>query len=292
MPFVLDRRFFLRRSVAAGVALPLLRRFAFAQPKQEMHLALLSDTHIAADRGDAYRGFSPHQNLKQVLAQVQQTSFDAMLINGDLARAEGKPGDYEALTEYLEPLAQKMPLAITMGNHDDRKNARSSFASLDGEVQPVEKKFVNVIDAGALEFLLLDSLMVTNIAAGQLGESQREWLLGYLKKGGNKPRVVIVHHNPDPADDNGLVDASTLLDILDPAHSVKAVIFGHTHSWRHEERHGLHLVNVPAVGYNFKDSEPVGWTDAFFSDKEARLRLNAIGGNTTRNGEVLVLKWR
>ena len=292
MPLLLDRRSFLTHSLAVASGSLAIARFSLAQPKPEVHWALLSDTHIAADQSDSYRGFSPHNNLKQALAQVQKTSFDAMLINGDLARAEGKPDDYEVLNGYLEPLTQRMPLAITLGNHDDRKNARSSFAVLNGEAQLIEKKFVTVIDGGAAEFILLDSLMVTNIAAGQLGESQREWLRDYLKKQSGKPVTVIVHHNPDPKDDNGLVDAALLLDIVSPSANVKAVIFGHTHAWQHEQHHGLHLVNIPAVGYNFKDSEPVGWIDASFSAKEGRLKLNALAGNTTRNGEVLTLKWR
>jgi 3',5'-cyclic AMP phosphodiesterase CpdA len=267
-------------------------RYAFAQPKSEVHWAVLSDIHIAADKGDTYRGFHPHENLKTVLEKLRGVNFDAMLVNGDVARLEGKPADYEMVTEYLNPVTEKLPIAITLGNHDDRKNARSAFASVSGEVQPVEKKFVMTIDAGPCEFVLLDSLMVTNIAAGQLGNSQREWLTGYLQANTSKPTIIFVHHNLDPDDDNALTDAAQLLAIVRPATNVKAVIYGHTHAWKHDKQNGIHVVNVPAVAYNFKDSEPIGWTDAYFSAKGARLKLNAIGGNTARNGETLELAWR
>ena len=176
MPLILDRRSFLKRAAgAAGVA--VVSRLALADnAKSEIHWALLSDIHIAANQNDVYRGFHPHENLRRVLDQVAATQFDSMLINGDLARQEGKPQDYAAIAGYVNPLAEKMPLLITMGNHDDRKNARSGIANFSGDVQPVERKLVTTLDTSPVGFILLDSLMATNIAAGQLGRAQREWL--------------------------------------------------------------------------------------------------------------------
>jgi 3',5'-cyclic AMP phosphodiesterase CpdA len=292
MPLLCDRRSFLKTALSTAAALPLAGRYAFSQTKAEAHWALLSDIHIAADRGNTYRGFRPHENLKNVLDKVRGQSFDAMVVNGDLARLQGLPADYEMVTEYLNPIAEKFPLVVTMGNHDDRKNARSAFTSIAGEVQPVEKKYVITIDGGPCEFVLLDSLLSTNVVPGQLGKSQRNWLANYVKTNTSKPAVLFVHHNLDADEDGALTDAERLLAIVRPAKNVKAIIYGHTHAWKHEQLDGIHLVNIPAVGYNFKDSEPVGWTDAYFSAKGARLKLNAIGGNMAHNGETLELPWR
>lgn len=290
MPLILDRRSFLKTSAIAAAATALHLRADEAKP--EVRWALLSDIHIAADAGDAYRGFHPHENVKRVLQDVRTKPFDMLVVNGDLARLEGKPADYEAVVGYLNPLAEKMPVAMTMGNHDDRKNARSAVASVSGDVQPVQKKFVTIINTGPVDFLLLDSLMATNVAAGQLGHSQRDWLADYLKANNRKPAVIFVHHNLDADDDNALVDAARFLDIVRPAKNVKAVLFGHTHAWNHSVQDGLHLVNIPAVGYNFKDSEPVGWTESTFTAKRGTLKLHAIGGNTANDGQTLNLNWR
>jgi 3',5'-cyclic-AMP phosphodiesterase len=292
MPILCDRRSFLKTAFSTVATLSVASRYVYAEPKAEVHWALLSDIHIAADKGDTFRGFHPHENLKAVLAKVSGVPFDAMLVNGDLARQQGKPADYEMVTEYLNPVTEKFPLAITMGNHDDRKNARSALASIAGEVQPVEKKLVMTIDAGACEFIMLDSLLATNVVPGQLGKSQREWLAGYLRANSLKPAIIFVHHNLDADEDGALTDAGRLLEIVRPATNVKAIIYGHTHAWKHDKQDGIHLVNVPAVGYNFKDSEPIGWTDAYFSAKGGRLKLNAIGGNMASNGETLELPWR
>jgi 3',5'-cyclic-AMP phosphodiesterase len=292
MPLILDRRSFLKTSLAGAVASATVARLAAAESKPEIRWALLSDIHIAADTGDIYRGFHPHENLKRVLGQVEAKPFDMLAVNGDLARLEGKPADYEMVVSYLDPLAQKMPVAMALGNHDDRKNARSAVAFVKGDVQPVQKKFVTTIDGGPVDFLLLDSLLATDVAAGQLGHSQRDWLADYLKTNGRKPAVIFVHHNLDADDDNAMVDAARFLEIVRPANNVKAVIFGHTHAWNHSTQDGLHLVNIPAVAYNFKDSEPVGWTESTFTANGATLKLHAIGGNTSKGGQTLDIVWR
>jgi 3',5'-cyclic AMP phosphodiesterase CpdA len=113
-----------------------------------------------------------------------------------------------------------------------------------------------------------------------------------LKSIPSKPAIVVVHHDPDPNDDNGLVDAERFLKIVTSAKNVKAVFYGHTHAWHYEQRDGVHLVNLPAVGYNFKDSEPVGWTEAQFTPAGAKLKLHVIGGDLTHREQVLNLPWR
>lgn len=293
MPFLIDRRSFLKHSAAAAALASFASRFTLAEEKgnASIRMALLSDIHIAADPNDSYRGFYPTQNLRRVLEDVSASHFDTMLVNGDLARLEGRPADYSAIANHLEPVIEKLPLLITLGNHDDRKNARNGITDFRGAVQPVEKKLVMTFDTGALNLVLLDSLLATNIAAGQLGHSQREWLKHELDSL-SKPSVIFVHHNLDPNDDNALVDAKALLDMVQPATSIKAIIFGHTHAWNHTQRDGLHLVNVPAVAYNFEDTEPIGWVEASFTNRHAKLKLHAIGGNTAVHQDALELAWR
>ena len=215
-----------------------------------------------------------------------------LVINGDLARQSGQAADYAALRSFVNPLADKMPMAFSLGNHDDRKNARGQMSERAGEAQPVEQKLVSTIDTGSVQFVLLDSLMVTNIAAGQLGKKQRDWLRGYLGEQSKKPLVIFVHHDPDGEDDNGLVDAELLMPILTGDRNVKALIFGHTHVYKLTRVAGLHLINLPAVGYNFADGNPVGWIDSTFSRGGVRMQLHAVAGETKDDGKVTELAWR
>jgi 3',5'-cyclic-AMP phosphodiesterase len=290
MPVLVDRRSFLKGTAAltAGFSLARLGQ-SVTSP---LRLAILSDTHIAADAQDEFRGFHPHENLRKVVAQVGASKFDLGIINGDLARREGLREDYAQFTSLVGPLAEAQPLAITLGNHDDRRNARNELAKRAGDTAAVEQKYVSTLDAGEFKFIFLDSLMVTNISAGQLGYSQREWLGQYLRALGPKPVIVFVHHNPDPESDSALVDADRLLAILKAQRAVKALVFGHTHVYSHDVQDGLQLLNLPAVGYNFADGHPVGWIEASLTTAGGEFKLHALAGETKDNGKVTSLAWR
>jgi Icc protein len=290
MPFLLDRRGFLKQS--AALASVLGAGLQLRADSGTARVALLSDTHIAADPEDTFRGFSPHRNLRAVCDGVKQSKFDLLVVNGDLARRSGQEGDYAAFRGFIDPLAEQIPAIVTLGNHDERKNARSALTKRAGEIQPVEQKLVTTVDAGPLRFVMLDSLLVTNISPGQVGKGQREWLSSYLDGGGQKPTAVFVHHNPDAESDGALVDADRLLAILKPRRSVKALIFGHTHVYAFDKTDGMHLVNLPAVGYNFADGNPVGWVEANFSERGAKLQLHAVMGEKKDNRKVTELSWR
>jgi 3',5'-cyclic AMP phosphodiesterase CpdA len=291
MPFIIDRRSFLKSSLGALAISAAGRQLVAADTDSAAHWALLSDIHIAADPADTFRGFHPSANLTKVLREVGKSQFDGLLVNGDLARLLGKPDDYERIAGYLEPLAQKIPLALTLGNHDSRKNTRAAMVKMAGAAQPVERKLVTTLDAGPVQLILLDSLLATNITPGQLGTAQRNWLANYVGALGSKPAIVFVHHNLDPQDDNALVDAAALLDIVKSTHAVKAIFYGHTHAWKYSKLDDLHLVNIPAVGFHFRDTEPVGWTEAVFRPEGCTLTLHAIGGYMSPDGQVLQLRW-
>jgi 3',5'-cyclic-AMP phosphodiesterase len=291
MPFLLDRRGFLK-GAAAGLASVWGTELRLQADSGSARIALLSDTHIAADPEDTFRGFFPHRNLRAVCDQLKQTKFDLLVVNGDLARQRGQESDYAAFRGFLDPLAEQMPAVVTLGNHDDRKNARSALTNRAGEIQPVEQKLVTTVDAGPLRFVMLDSLLVTNISPGQVGKGQREWLSSYLDGSGQKPTIVVVHHNPDAESDGALVDADRLLTILRPRRSVKALIFGHTHVYTFDKTEGMHLINLPAVGYNFADGNPVGWIESSFSERGAKLQLHAVAGEKKDDGKMAELSWR
>jgi 3',5'-cyclic-AMP phosphodiesterase len=290
MPLTIDRRGFLKQTAAAAGF------WTFARPLRAdtstFRVALLSDTHIAADPRDSFRGFFPAQNLRRAVGQVSRGQHDMLLVNGDLARLKGLPEDYLAFNSLLDPLTRGMPMIATLGNHDERKNARAALTKRAGETEPVEQKLVTTIDAGDVHFVLLDSLLATNVTPGQLGKSQRTWLDGYLQAQTGKPIVVFVHHDPDPDKDTSLVDADRLLALLTPRSAVKALIFGHTHVYSFEKANGIHLINLPAVGYNFADGIPVGWVDGAFSKQGLDLTLHAFAGEIKDDGKTVSLSWR
>jgi len=89
-----------------------------------------------------------------------------------------------------------------------------------------------------------------------------------------------------------LVDADRVLALLRRQRAVKALVFGHTHVYATDKQEGLHLVNLPAVGYNFADGNPVGWIESCFSERGVSLKLHAIAGETKDDGKETELTWR
>jgi 3',5'-cyclic AMP phosphodiesterase CpdA len=280
----------LSRRGFGALAAPWLVRLASAAPGDPMHWALLSDTHIPENPAEAYRNFRPVENLAKVVPEVLAANVQGALICGDLARLKGTPGDYAALKAGLAPLAAKMPLAQALGNHDDRKNFLAAFSAEPG-VQKVSGKHVVVIEGPSARLVVLDSLIAPDLTPGLLGRAQRQWLAGFLANSSDLPTLLFVHHTLDDGD-GSLLDVPRLFEIVRPWRKVKAVLYGHSHRYNYETWEGIHLINLPAVGYNFADNEPVGWVEARLNLKGGTFTLRSFGGNQARNGQPVALTWR
>jgi len=290
------RRRFLVATTRALAGAALMREWnltgADAAPKVDsVHFALLSDTHVAADPKNEYRKFLPWENLKKVVPQVIDTHPEGVILNGDAARLTGEIADYETVRRLLAPLAEHAPVYIGLGNHDERENFFKVFDKPQGARQKVSGKHVLVIERQSLRFVILDSLLYTNKAAGLLGKPQREWLGKFLEDSDGRPTIVFIHHTLGDGDGD-LLDVERLFQSLRPHRKVKAVFYGHSHKYAFGQEDGIHLVNIPAVGYNFSDDEPVGWVDAVFAGKGVELKLRALAGNREADGRLRSLAWR
>ncbi len=288
-----DRRSFLKISALAGAALAVNGCVSLNKgdsASSELHLALLSDTHVPGDRVNGSRGFNPWKNLERIVPDVVATRPDAVILNGDAARLEGKPEDYREVKALLEPVAAVAPVYIGMGNHDDRQSFFEAFADRPGMKQPIDGKHVVVLEHEAVRIIILDSLLYTNKVAGLLGPAQRRWLGAYLPTVADRPVVLFVHHTLGEGDGE-LLDVDRLFALLQRHPQVKAIFYGHSHVWELGARGNLKLVNLPAVGYNFRDQDPVGWVDARFRRSGVDLTLHAIGGNLGENGKVRSIRW-
>lgn len=259
--------------------------------EEAVRLALLSDTHIPADSKEKYRNFSPWDNLGQVAPQVAEARPLGVVLNGDAARLTGEVADYEAVRKLLAPLADRFPVYIGLGNHDDRDHFFKVFDHPQGARQNVTGKHVLVMEHPGMRFVMLDSLLYPNKAAGLLGKGQRDWLARYLETSDGRPTILFVHHTLGDGDGD-MLDADRFFRVIRPQRKVKAVIYGHSHQYAYSQDEGIHLVNIPAVGYNFSDAEPVGWVDAVFTAAGARLTLRACGGNRAGDGTTRELEWR
>ena len=284
----LDRRAFLK-SAALGVAAMAFVHTARAEG-ESLHLALLSDTHIPADRKPGARGFNACEHLQSIVPDLIATKADGLLIAGDAAQLIGEKEDYTVLLELIKPVADTMPTYIALGNHDDRENFFAMVTQHFGDRQPVEDKFVTVIDHPATRIVILDSLMYTRKRGGFLGKGQRDWLATYLPANTDRPVVLVFHHTLGEGD-NDLLDGERLFRLLEPHRHVKALIHGHSHRWELYERQGIKIINLPTVAHIWTPDQPIGWVDAHFRADGMTFTLKAFAGNTADNGKTVEWKW-
>ena len=291
----LSRRQFLSAGLAlAGGAAISPRRVFGGDPgdrREAVRWALLSDTHTPPHPGNRFRRSYPYRNLREAVGQIGSKMPDRLLVTGDIARLTGDPGSYTTFKKLMTPIAGKCPIHLVVGNHDDRDNFQRAFGNYTGDWPQIDGRHVVAANAGPIRVILLDSLLWVNLFPGQLGRIQRFWLQMYLKASDETPTMLFVHHTINDGA-NDMMDAGELVDIIRPITKVKAVVFGHSHACNFSQIHGIHLINVPALGFTFTDREPIGWIDAQLTAKGGEFTVRAIGGNRRLDGYVKRLTWR
>ncbi|MDA3923183.1 MAG: metallophosphoesterase [Kiritimatiellae bacterium] len=289
---MLNRRSFIKSSIfAAGAASLGITEITYAATGASTRWALLSDTHIPADKKEVWRGFSMIDNLEALLPGVAESKPDGIGITGDVARLKGLTEDYAVVKEYVEKLAQTAPVHMALGNHDNFKNFNAAFPVTEGEKAPVKGKHVTVINSGPVRMIFLDSLQMTNNTAGLLGKAQRNWLDQYLKDSDKTPTLLFLHHSFGDSD-GSLLDDIRFFRVITQHRHVKAVFYGHSHNYSFTKAEDLDLINLPSTAYAFGKKSSVGWVDATFTATGATLKLNATAGNKEQDGEVTEIKWR
>ena len=302
MPFhlpALTRRAFLHGSISGAAAVLLTRRLRSAEeaPSDPNAWALLSDTHIAADRTKIVRDINLTRQLTATVADVLawERRPAGGLINGDLAFNTGESADYTTFADLVKPLrAAGIPLHLGMGNHDHRARFRAALQVDAGGPPLVEGRQISIVTSARANWFMLDSLDRTNVTPGVLGAAQLAWLERALDARQDKPALVVVHHNPnDGGNKSGLTETGPLLDLLRSRRHVQAHFFGHSHRWSVErDPSGLHLINLPTTAYPFDNQQPAGWVRAILEPEGMRLELRALDQRHPAHGQTHALAWR
>lgn len=290
----INRRGFLAGLTLGGAGLALAR--GGPDPADDDHwLALVSDTHLPTDPRQNAGPQVPAENLRVVVADIlaQLRPPEGVVINGDLALKNGRPGDYATLMDVLAPLRKAgIPIHLALGNHDDRGAFRAAVRGTLPAESKVEEKQVGGFDALGHRFLVLDSLDKVDAISGRLGGPQLAWLGRELDDHKGRPTLVFVHHNLRSKGGQGLVDDEALFALIRPRAWVKGVVFGHTHRWSHTREDGVHLVNLPAVAYVFQPDQPLGYCRFTATSGGAHVELRRVVRTGQAGPDALSLTWR
>jgi len=292
----ITRRRFLAASGAIVLA-PALGRAAGVVPHR---VAFLADSHVGEKSEEVARDCNMAGRLKQVVAEVVRLDPrpTCAVIDGDLAYRTGTAAEYRLFGSLVEPVREAgIPLHLGLGNHDHFTRFAEGLARLRPAERPVEGKQVVVAELEHVNLFVLDSFDPAFGVGGSLGAVQLKWLTAALDARNSKPAVVCVHHplqfEPDKNKKySGLADSVDLWPLLKDRPHVKAFVFGHTHTWKLAEKDGIHLINLPAIGYPFAKSEVTGWVDAVFKGRGVKLEVRALDPKHARHGEKAELEWR
>ena len=253
----------------------------------------LADTHIPGDPREERHGSNPIKNFAAIREAILKLEHKpkGVCIAGDIAFLVGTPEDCRQVAAQVAPFIEKgIPVHLVFGNHDHFDNFYAAFPDLKKEELPVENKHVAVLETPNASLFLLDSLYETDITSGFLGWQQLRWLRNELNARRNKPALLVAHHNLD----NGagtLMDREELWAIIRGATHVKGYIYGHTHVYQHSVRDNVHLINLPALAWDFQSGrQPLGWSDAELTESGIQLTLHTVADHP-RNGDVRKFEW-
>jgi 3',5'-cyclic AMP phosphodiesterase CpdA len=295
----ITRREFLARSLAAGAGLLALGKSHADETRVDADFwALYSDTHIAEDTAAIWRGepmFSNAQRVNRELFAAAERPC-GLIHFGDCAFKTGLPGDYGTFHQITHPITHSgIPVHLMVGNHDAREAFWKVLTEETAGPRPMASRHAAVVEHARTNWFLLDSLDQTDESSGKLGVEQCAWLEKELDARQDKPALVCVHHNPligKTDGKSGLVDTTALLQAVSPRRQVKALIFGHTHSWQLSMLGDLHLVNLPAIGYPSKPGAATGWVEAHLHDDQMRLVLHSRDTAHRDHLRPIDLVWR
>ncbi|QRM54073.1 phosphodiesterase [Sinorhizobium sp. BG8] len=197
-------------------------------------LIVFTDLHMTPE-GTTIIGLDPYARLNSGIEHVNRYHADAdlVIVTGDLThRAEA--ASYLRLKALLARLAP--PLAVTIGNHDNRETFLHHF----DQVEPDANGFVQrSIDFPDCRVLLLDTLFAPPYEypmshAGFLCERRLAWLDNALGTAAGKPVLIFMHHPPHRTGFVGM-DAIRLgnerqfYDIVLRHGNVRHIFAGHVH---------------------------------------------------------------
>ena len=298
MPLTLqpiNRRDFCRNVFGGTLAAVLWGNLShtFANEAGRDHWVFLSDTHLPSDSAKGEHSYNPVKNFSEVREAVLKLAHkpQGIVITGDVAYLQGKPEDYRQVAAQFTPYTQNgIPVHIAFGNHDNIDNFYAVFTDLKKEASPVVNKYVTVLETPNVNLFLLDSLYVTG-ASGFMGWEQLSWLRKELNVRKDKPALLFAHHNLDNSA-GALMDREEFWSVVKSAPQVKAYIYGHTHVYRQAVRDNVHLINLPALGWEFQSGQqPLGWSDVEISDKGIQLTLHTVSPDHPNNGDVRTFEW-
>ena len=188
MPLLLSPRATRRQFLAAAGATAASLTFAGAQraaPRRRRPSAApgpaLGHAHPGRCRPSGYRGFSPVDNLAKVVPQVLRRASSTARCSAATWRASRAcPRTTRGCARCSAPSSPRCRPAWCSATTTIVPTSAPPSRRLHRAPPALPNKHASTREAGGLRFVLLDSLLATDVTPGQLGSAQRAWLATQL----------------------------------------------------------------------------------------------------------------
>ena len=226
----------------------------------DLRFVHITDTHIVAP-GAVLRGVETCRTLERVVEAINRLDPRPafVVVGGDLVSPDLAPdvtggeatdADYETAYAVLWGLLERLtvPFHTLMGNHDRRGPFRRAVPS---HAAPEAGPHRYVVDVDGYRLCALDSLDPGQ-KPGVLGGEQVAWLRERLREAADRHAVIVVHHHVVPIglrrlDEQMLMDADALWDVIRETGNVRGVLCGHVHLRHEEVRAGVPVFITPST---------------------------------------------
>ncbi|EGO6529267.1 metallophosphoesterase [Enterococcus faecalis] len=222
-----------------------------------MDILHLSDIHFRRNyekAKDGYKGMLTKMENPLIRLESSLTSLlkikkiDLVIISGDLTE-DGEPEDYAFLKEKLQTILQGIPMIVTLGNHDIKKNFRIGWLNQIGSEQPY-----NVVQTyPEFHIISLDNSEYDN-PDGHMNKEQKDWLQTTLKKLSDKPILLVMHHHllREQSSMPTLPEAEETIQLLKGS-DILGVLTGHTHHPYLHHINGIPYYTVAGMSFVGED---------------------------------------
>ena len=190
---------------------------------------VISDTHIVP-KDKTCNGLKSYERFKAAIKSINENHPDAdfCIVAGDIV----DKGDVESYKLFSNLIFDfKIPLYVTIGNHDNRDNFKKVFNDKFSD----ENGFIqNIIDKDNQRIIILDSNNENLLGEGKLCETRLNWLENKIKDKKNSKIIIVIHHhvqkiNSPYIDLISLENAEIFNKILKKYKNIKHIIAGHVH---------------------------------------------------------------
>lgn len=170
---------------------------------------------------------SPLTLLKNSSAHLWASgkAVDAVLLSGDLTE-DGNSEDYRALKNALQEVFPGTPIIAALGNHD----CKSAF--YEGWLQQKNTApYHHVVSFPELQIIVLDNADPERFPNGRITEDTCIWLKKKLEEAGEKPVLLMMHHQVINADVVPPCSYPPQFTALVERKNVLGICCGHTHHY-------------------------------------------------------------